>query len=144
MKHPRIFLALAAAACLSAPLAHGAGSPEAGMLEGVWRNPQNSVHLRLEACGDLTCGYVIWASPKAEAAARRGGTKDLVGQQLLRDFPRTPGGSGRGKVFVPDLNATFSGAVARVDNQTLKATGCLIPKLICKSQVWTRIDKAPG
>lgn len=142
MRFPRILLALAAAGLATA--ANGAEGPSRELSDGVWRNPQNSVHLRLQPCGDLTCGYVVWASAKAQAAARRGGTAELVGLQLLRDFPRMSGVMGRGKVFVPDLNATFAGTAERIDDRTLKATGCVIPNLICKSQVWTRIDTPPS
>ena len=53
---------------------------------GVWKNPQDSVHVRAQPCGSRMCGVVVWASDKAKADARRGGTNDLVGLILFRDF----------------------------------------------------------
>ena len=87
----------------------GATQASAAELYGRWKNPKNSVHVDIRPCGESACGYVVWASEKAKEDARRGSGKELVGMQLLRDFKPTADGW-RGKVFVPDLNRTFSGA----------------------------------
>src|SRR5438874_1528740 len=83
--------------------AASAASAAANDLLGVWRNPKNSVHVDIKPCGASACGYVVWASPKAQADARKGSGRELVGMQLLQDFAPNPHGW-RGKVFVPDLN----------------------------------------
>ena len=111
---------------------------------GVWRNPKNSVHVEIKDCGGRTCGYVVWANADAKEDARKGGTENLVGLQLFRDFEPAKNGVLRGKVFVPDLNHTFSGTAQFVDDTTLKARGCLFANVICKSQTWRRVDKAAG
>jgi uncharacterized protein (DUF2147 family) len=111
---------------------------------GVWRNPKDSVHIALRPCGAEICGYVVWASGKAEAKARKGGTPNLVGEQLLRGFVVDRNGVGRGKVFVPDLNKVFTGSAAMVSDRALVAKGCLFANVLCKTQVWTRIDNSPG
>ena len=107
-------------------------------LFGLWRNPKNSVHVDIRPCGGSACGYVVWASEKAQADARKGSGRELVGMQLLRDFAPS-GGSWRGKVFVPDLNRNFTGAARMLDDNHLEARGCLIANAICKKQVWTRL-----
>ncbi len=107
---------------------------------GVWRNPRNSVHLEIKDCGSNTCGFVVWADANAQADARKGGTANLVGLQLLRDFKPQPNGVWRGKVFVPDLNMTFSGTAEALDANRLRAKGCVLGNLFCKSQIWTRVD----
>jgi len=119
---------------LSAPAYAGAETM------GVWRNPKNSVHVELRSCGAGTCGYVVWANANAQADARRGGTANLIGLQLLRDFTPENPRKWRGKVFVPDLNRTFSGTAEFLDATTLKAKGCLIGGFLCKSQIWRRVD----
>jgi uncharacterized protein (DUF2147 family) len=129
---------LAAATVLGATSAFAA--PLAVAPEGVWRNPKDSVHIALKPCNGQICGYVIWASPKAEAAAQKGGTPKLVGAQLLRGFVVDDAGIGRGKVFVPDLNATFGGSAQLIDARTMRAKGCLFANVLCKTQIWTRID----
>jgi uncharacterized protein (DUF2147 family) len=110
---------------------------------GVWRNPKNSVHVEIKPCGGgRACGVVIWANADAVADARKGGTPNLVGLQLLRDFALQKSGSWKGKVFVPDLNMTLSGTADFPDATTMKAKGCLL--LFCKSQTWRRVDVVAG
>lgn len=127
---------------LAASVAGLSGAAQAGepLTEGVWSNPKGSVHIELKPCGANVCGYVVWANDKAQAAARRAGNDRLVGMQLLRDFERGTGGVQHGKVFAPDVNATFTGTAERIDARTLKAKGCLLAKVVCKTQIWTRID----
>jgi uncharacterized protein (DUF2147 family) len=76
----RFALALGATLLLSA-------APVPDGIEGVWANPRNSVHIRYESCGKgAICGTVVWASDKAIADARRGGTETLVGTQIFRNL----------------------------------------------------------
>jgi uncharacterized protein (DUF2147 family) len=107
---------------------------------GIWRNPKNTVHIELRPCGENACGVVVWASPKALADAREAGTEDLVGLQLFREMTRDKNGTWRGKVFVPDLNMTVSGRAEPIDETHLRARGCLIAGMLCKSQIWVRLS----
>lgn len=106
---------------------------------GIWRNPSNSVHVRAQPCGQRMCGVVVWANDKARADAKRGGTDQLVGAELFRDFILEKPGKWRGKVFVPDIGKTFSGTITAIDERTLVGKGCLLAGLGCKSQTWTRL-----
>ena len=106
---------------------------------GTWRNIRNTMHIEIHHCGDSMCGKVVWASDQATADAKHGGTRDLIGTEIFRDFRRDAAGNWRGKVFVPDLNKTFSGTIELVDRNTLKGTGCLIGRVLCKSKVLVRI-----
>ncbi|MBO9560014.1 MAG: DUF2147 domain-containing protein [Caulobacter sp.] len=108
---------------------------------GVWRNPKNSVHVEIKPCGGgKACGVVVWANDEAKADAKKGGTPELVGLQLLRDFQLQKNGSWKGKVFVPDLNMNFNGTADFPNATTMKAKGCLIGGFLCKSQTWRRVD----
>jgi uncharacterized protein (DUF2147 family) len=133
-------LRLASAVLAAAALAGPAVAGDAPALTGVWRNPKYSVHVEIKPCGPGACGYVVWASPKAQADAREGGTRELVGLQLFRNFTPEKNGAWRGKVFVPDLNATFSGTAQLIDTDSLKARGCLFAAIGCKTQVWKRVQ----
>jgi len=107
---------------------------------GIWTGPKDNVRVAIKSCGTSTCGTVVYASPKAEADARKSGLTTLVGQQLLRDFEPTKHGAMRGKVFVPTLKVTLVGTAEFIDARTMKAKGCVLGGLLCKSQVWRRID----
>ncbi len=107
--------------------------------DNIWRNPQNSVHVRVYPCGNSRCGTVVWANEKAKADSARGGTPKLVGTQLFREFREVSPKVWKGKVFVPDINRVFTGTGTVKDENTVVARGCLIGKLGCKSQTWTRV-----
>ncbi len=104
-----------------------------------WRNPSNSVHVRIDKCGGKLCGTVTWASAKAQADARRGGTQKLIGTRLFRDLEADGPGKWRGKVFVPDIRKTFSGTMSFVNANTMVGKGCVLFGLVCKSQTWSRV-----
>ena len=129
----RLALLAAMAACFLSP----AVAQDAGQ-DSVWRNPSNSVHVRIHPCGKGRCGTVVWANAKAKADSARGGTKNLIGTELFRDFREMSPKVWKGKVFVPDLNGTFSGTATIKDQDTLVARGCLIGNFACKSQAWKR------
>ncbi len=132
-------VALAALTCLgNAALAQGAPH------DTIWTNPQRSVQVRAELCSPSSqamCGTVVWASAKAKADARKGSAAPLIGARLFRNFVPEGKSVWRGKVFVPDINKTFSGTITLVDPKTLRAQGCLIGRIGCKSQTWTRVDR---
>ncbi|WP_442780889.1 DUF2147 domain-containing protein [Caulobacter sp. SL161] len=123
-------------------LAADTATPQSSDVFGVWRNPKGSVHIEIKPCGPETCGYVVWANAEAQADAKKGSNRGLVGMQLLRDFSSSGANEWKGKVFVPDLNMTFSGQVRLLSRASLRAKGCLLPNFLCKSQVWTRVETA--
>jgi uncharacterized protein (DUF2147 family) len=107
---------------------------------GIWRNPKDSVHVEVKPCGEGACGVVIWANEKAQADSKRGGTDNLIGLTLFRNFIEVKDGIWKGKVFVPDLNGTFSGTAEVLNPRSIRAKGCAFAGMGCKSQVWVRID----
>jgi uncharacterized protein (DUF2147 family) len=130
----KVVVVAATSACLLSPaVAQNAGQ------DSVWRNPSNSVHVRIHPCGKSRCGTVVWANAKAKADSARGGTKNLIGTELFRDFREKSPKVWKGKVFVPDINGTFTGTATIRDQNTLVARGCLIGNFGCKSQAWTRV-----
>ena len=127
--------ALIAALAVAAPAAAQAAPKWAG----VWRNASNSVQIRAAPCGRAAmCGTVIWASAKAKADVARRGRK-LIGAQLFRDFRDAGDGSWAGEVWVPDIDRSFSGTISLRGPNTLVGAGCLLGRLGCKEQVWTRV-----
>ena len=129
----RLFIAL----LLATPTL--AAAPAKSPSYGVWHNPANSVHVAARPCGDKMCGVVVWANAKAKADAAKGGSPHLVGMDLFRDFTQVDDKQWKGKVYVPDINKTFSGTVTVINDNTLTGKGCLIGGIGCKSQTWTRV-----
>lgn len=125
-------------ACIA--LLGGAAPPQPdASLQGEWRNTNNSVHLRVQPCGNSLCGTVTWADQKQRAEARKGSGKDLVGSMLLRDLKRTGDGTWRGKVSILAINSSATATVTRVDAKTIRISGCALLGLACRTQHWHRL-----
>lgn len=125
------------------PVSNAVVAAQAAGEDAVWRNPQDSVHVRIHPCATGMGGTVIWADDKAKADSARGGTPNLVGTELFRDYREVSPSLWEGKVFVPDLNRVFGGTGKVVDSNTIVARGCLARNLGCKSQNWSRVVQ-PG
>ena len=97
-----------------------------------------------ECGGEAICGWVRWASDKAIADARAGGTEQLVGTELFHDFVARGNGRWKGSLFVPDLRRTHSAELRLKDARRLKVSGCTAIRLLCRSQVWTRAEPRNG
>lgn len=112
----------------------------AGTPEGRWVHPNGSVTVAISECGEAWCGTVVSASDKAKADAAKGGTKALVGTQLMSGF--TPAGEGKwkGRLFVPDINFRARAELRLLDANRLSVRGCMAGRMLCKSQTWTRAD----
>lgn len=108
-------------------------------IEGRWSNPKGSVIVAIGPCGERACGRVAWASEKAIADARKGGTASLLGTALLQDIVPQGATSWRARLFVPDLNRTSKVRLRLLDQNMLEVTGCALGRVICKSQVWKRL-----
>ena len=109
-------------------------------IEGRWKNPSGRVTVEIVACGEAVCGTVISASDSAKADARRGGTESLVGTQLMTGFKPAGPSNWRGRLFIPDLNHRSRAELRMLGAGQLKVTGCMVGRMICKSQLWTRAD----
>jgi uncharacterized protein (DUF2147 family) len=136
----KLFAAAAAALFAASTFASTADAQSAAQPTGVWRNPRNSVHIRIQPCGPAMCGTVVWASARAQAKAREAGTANLIGAQLFRQLRPEGGSSWGGRVFVPDLQRTVPGRLRVAGPNAVIASGCIAAGLVCRSQTWTRIS----
>lgn len=128
-----ITLAVAAQGALAASAAR------AETIHGTWENPTGDVRVVTAPCGAELCGKVSWASDLAKRDAAAGGTPQLVGTNLLRNYKATKPGHWKGQVFVPDLGDTFYSTIKQLDAQRIKISGCILGGLLCKSQIWRKI-----
>ncbi|WP_232307442.1 MULTISPECIES: DUF2147 domain-containing protein [Sphingobium] len=130
--------------CLACATPALAAKVPAGQPEGLWLGPHNNVAVRTGPCGDRLCGWVVWADREAQSDARDGGTMRLVGTELLEDYRADGKGQWRGTVFVPDMGRRFSSQISQLSPEQMRVKGCILGGLICKSQLWTRIDRVPA
>lgn len=105
---------------------------------GVWRNTNNTVHIKAAPCGTNMCATVVWADDKTKAAVSARG-RDIIGMQLLRDFRESGPSEWKGSVYVPDRGMTVSGTITLLDRNTLRAVGCFLG-FVCQTRHWQRIS----
>ena len=131
----RILTAAALALTLAASPATAQGN-----IEGHWTNPKHSTLVHVTRCdGDAYCAIVLKASAKTQANARKGGTKNFIGTEILR-VSDTGNGLYQGKAFDPESNMHVPATVRFVGSSTIEIQGCALFGLICKTQRWTKVD----
>jgi uncharacterized protein (DUF2147 family) len=108
-------------------------------IEGRWANPKRSVVVRVARCGNAYCGTVVQASDKAKATARRGGTANLIGTQILSGVQSDGNGGFKGRAFDPKRNLRAPATIRVIGGNTLIVKGCVLGGFICKEQRWTRV-----
>ena len=131
----QVFASLAALSLVAVASPASASAP----FEGRWVNPKKSVIIEVAPCGPAYCGTVVWATDKAKANARKGGTENLIGTRLISGVRRTGDGTYRGRGFVPKQNITAPATVRVAGPNTLVVKGCALG-FICKEQRWTRVN----
>jgi uncharacterized protein (DUF2147 family) len=121
-----------------------AAKPVHAVPEGLWRNPRRSVVVRTGECGANLCGWVVWANAEARSDASEKSTRALVGTELLHDYRRDGAGRWSGTVYVPDLGRSFASEIIQLSSTQLKIRGCVLHGVLCKSQVWDRVNQTPA
>ena len=131
MKFGTIF---AVSLLLAAPAAASAQA-----IEGHWTNYKRNVVVQVERCGAAYCGRVVGASAKAQEKARRGGTPNLVGTQILTGLKPVGDGKFRGRAFVPKRNIRATATVRQLNDNVMQVQGCVLGGLLCDNEKWTRV-----
>jgi uncharacterized protein (DUF2147 family) len=108
-------------------------------LEGQWTNYKKNVVVQVERCGNAYCGRVIQASERAKEKARKGGTPNLIGTQILTGLRPMGDGRFRGQAFVPKRNLHATATVQQVSDDVMQVQGCVLGGLLCDKERWTRV-----
>lgn len=124
---------------IAATLMLVAAPASAQALEGQWTNYKKNVVVEVERCGSAYCGRVVQASARAKEKARRGGTPNLVGTQILTGLKPIGEGRFRGRAFVPKRNIHATATVRQVSDDVMQVQGCVLGGLLCDSERWTRV-----
>ena len=107
-------------------------------VEGRWRNPKNTVTVKIAPCGGAWCGYVVEANEHAKQGAREGGTANLIGTRILTGLKKTGDNTFKGQAFDPKRNMHAAAIVTVVSPTVLSVKGCKFYGLVCREWRWTR------
>lgn len=107
-------------------------------IEGLWKNPIGSAIIAIAPCRNALCGKVVWASARGRREVAQH-TSNVVGTTVLTGV-KPARGHWAGSLYIPDDNIHVSARLEPIGAGGLKLTGCGLFGLICRTQVWTRID----
>ena len=97
--------------------------------------------IAIAPCGPSLCGKVAWASARGRREVAKN-TSNVVGTTVLSDLVFS-GGRWSGLLYIPDDDIHVSAKLQSLSPKQLKLTGCVMMGLLCRTQVWTRIDSLP-
>lgn len=109
-------------------------------VEGHWRNPKNTVTVKIAPCGRAWCGWVVQATEKAKEGAREGGTENLIGTRILTGLRKTGDNTFKGQAFDPKRNIHAAAIVTVLSPTVISVKGCKFAGLICREWTWTRVS----
>lgn len=127
---------------LGLALIGAAGGTVADPAVGLWSNPKGTLSVRTRRCGAQLCATVVHASAKAQAKAAAAGVPDLIGTELFSNYRPAGERDWSGTLYVPDRGKRVASKLQAADGRTMKVSGCLVGGLVCKSQIWVRMDGA--
>ena len=130
----RILTLFAALATFATAMPANATAP----VEGYWRSPRSSVVIHIAPCGPQYCGTVTWATENAKRNASKH-VSNLIGARLLTGLKGGPAHYS-GSVWIPDQDIHATAKVQVLNQQHLQVSGCVFFGLLCRSQVWPRVD----
>jgi uncharacterized protein (DUF2147 family) len=126
-----------------------AGSAEAASsADGLWAAPEDGVIVKIEACGDALCGYLVTsnliaANPNEADAHNQDASlrsRRLKGVAILNDLKGGPTEWHGGTIYDIESGKNHPASVKLNGPNSLTLTGCLVA-FICKSQTWTRVKQ---
>ena len=112
-------------------------------IEGRWENPKHTTQVDVRVCGEGPdyCAVVLKASPNTQENARKGGTLQFIGTEILRVHD-TGDGTFRGTAFDPETNMHVGATVQMAGPGVMEVKGCAMMGLVCEAQAWTKVNEA--
>ncbi len=129
---------LLASIALLSLVAGPAQASKADAFDGRWISPKRNLIINVAPCGPAHCGTVVWASSYAKDQARKSGTPNLIGKQLISGVRPDGKGGYKGRAFLPKQNIHATASIHQAGPDAMIVKGCAM-RVICKSQRWTRV-----
>lgn len=128
-------------AMMTAPLVASANPLE----NTSWKTASGDAVIRIESCGQKTCGRIIASSKQSDQRALDTNnpnptlrSRPIVGLPILAGFSRQADGTYKGgSIYSPDDGKTYRSEFKLAPNGTLLFKACLGP--FCRTQNWTRV-----
>jgi uncharacterized protein (DUF2147 family) len=118
----------------------------AASVEGLWSLGEGRAQISISECGDGLCGRIVQTeklkvNPDIVDKKNRNPLlrlRKIKGLQILAGFVGGPSEWKNGTIYNPDDGSTYRATIRLVDENTIKAVGCIVWPL-CKSTKLTRV-----
>jgi uncharacterized protein (DUF2147 family) len=108
---------------------------------GVWSAGEGKIRVKIDSCGEVLCGKIVWVSEAEAQEASRKGQPPIIGVQLLSDLKPSADRTDQweGKVFNLQDGKTYN-VYLRPTNTQMEVEGCLL--IFCRTQIWPRVEES--
>ena len=106
---------------------------------GLWSAGDGRIHVKIDHCGEVLCGKIVWISEAEAKEASSKGLPSIIGLQLLSELRPSSNRHGQweGKVYNLQDGRTYSVYLRPSSNQ-MEVEGCLL--IFCRTQIWPRVE----
>ena len=106
-------------------------------ITGNWLSEKNDegkqISVEIYNCGDQICGKVT--------NVHNSDNTSIIGMELIEGMQQKSDTKySGGRIFAPDTEKWYKSKIKVTDENTLKVSGCVAGGLICRGQVWTRVN----
>lgn len=114
-----------------------ASLPALADITGNWLSAKNDegkqISIEIYNCGEKVCGKITDVHYSNDTS--------IIGAEIIQNMQKKSDTrySG-GKIYAPDTEKWYKSKIKVRDANTLKVSGCVIGGIICRGQVWTRIQ----
>ena len=107
---------------------------------GVWSAGEGRIHVKIDPCGEVLCGKIVWVAEAEAKEASRKGRQPFIGVRLLSDLKPSTDRSDQweGNVYNLQDGRTYK-VYLRPNNKVMEVEGCLL--MFCRTQMWPRAKK---
>ena len=106
---------------------------------GLWSAGDGRIHVKIDHCGEVLCGKIVWISEAEAKEASSKGLPSIIGLQLLSELRPSSNRHGQweGKVYNLQDGRTYS-VYLRPSSDQMEVEGCLL--IFCRTQIWPRVE----
>lgn len=110
-----------------APVAHPTAAVVGTSPVGDWQTEAKSGLVRIEACGEALCGYMLDAASNAR------------GETILVNMKPKADSQWSGNVFSRSSGNSYYGTMTLKEGNTLRVEACALGQFFCSGNNWTRV-----
>jgi uncharacterized protein (DUF2147 family) len=114
---------------LAASVASAAG---AGEPYGIWERPSTGTQVSFYDCGGKLCAKIV--------AVKDPRKKDTIGRVIMPGATKNSESEWKGDLLNTEDGKTYSGVVILEGPKALNLKGCALAGLICKGEIWIKVD----